>query len=297
MTHLTGDKMIHRKISNFIHFFEFIYSKKRDLYEDFNKQNGLKELIRNEKMDTFFQPIVSLCDEKTIGFEILNKPAFSEQFPTTESFYDYVGKSQDVFLVERFLRNLSIEKFAEQLKTRLEHKDQLIFLNIMPQALMDPHFRSELTIELLQKHHISPYQIVLELTEKEASVNIAHLDQLVDHYRALGFRIALDDTGSGYNSLKTLIRVKPEFIKLDKDLIRHIDKHPEQQSLVEILLEFAVQSDTNIIAEGIESKLEFQFLQRLGVPFGQGYTLGKPKETLCNGQLPLSKDYYKKRLG
>ena len=62
-------------------------------------------------------------------------------------------------------------------------------------------------------------------------------------------------------------------------------------------MEFALQSDTNIIAEGIESKLELHFLQKLGVPFGQGYALGKPKETLSNGQLPLSNKHYKKRSG
>ena len=67
-------------------------------------------------MNTFFQPIVSLNKSCTIGFEVLNRPAFSDTFPTTERFYDYVGKSQDVLLVERFLRNLSIEKFAEQEK-------------------------------------------------------------------------------------------------------------------------------------------------------------------------------------
>lgn len=289
--------MNYRKISNFIHFLEFFYSKKQDLYEEFNKQNELKELIQNGKMNTLFQPIISLNEGCTIGFEILNRPVFSKQFPTTDSFYNYVGKSQDVFLVERFLRNLSIEKFSKQVETLHVHKDQLIFLNILPQALMDPNFRSDLSIEFLQKHRISPYQIVLELTEQEAFDNITHLEHLIDHYRSQGFRIALDDIGSGYNSLKTLVRVKPDFIKLDKELIRNIDKHPEKQNLVEILMEFASQSDTNIIAEGIESKHELHFLQKRGVPLGQGYVLGKPLETLSKGQLPLSNKYYKKRLG
>ena len=118
---------------------------------------------------------------------------------------------------------------------------------------MDPKFRNGLTVEVLQKYQISPYQIVLELTEKEATTNIAHFDQLIDHYRLQGFRIAVDDAGTGYNSLKTLVSVKPEFIKLDKSLIRNIEKHPEQQNFVELLLEFAGQTDTIVIAEGIES--------------------------------------------
>ena len=74
------------------------------------------------------------------------------------------------------------------------------------------------------------------------------MKRAIEHYQQQGFRIAIDDAGTGYNSLQTLVRVKPEFIKLDKSLIRNIDKHPKQQYLVELLLEFALQSDTSIIA-------------------------------------------------
>lgn len=289
--------MLHKKIFNFIHFLEFLYTKKSSLYQEFNKQKELKELIQQERMDTFFQPIVSLDEGYTLGFEILNRPIDSVQFPTTDTFYEYVGKNKDVFLVEGFIRNLSFKKFAEQVQSLQNHKDQLIFLNILPQVLMDPHFRSGLTIELLQEHQISPYQIVLELTEIEAATNITHFDRLVDHYRAQGFRIAVDDAGTGYNSLKTLVSVKPEFIKLDKSLIRKIERHPEQQNLVELLLEFAGHSDTIVIAEGIENLAEFDFLQKLGVHYGQGYALGKPKNNLYDGHLPLKNECYTKKLG
>ncbi len=275
----------------------FYILKKETLYKEYNKKIELKEIIQKRKINTFFQPIVSLNEGYTIGFESLNRPVNSIQFPTTDSFYEYVGKSKDIFLAEGLIRNHSLENFSEQVRLHQNHKDQLIFLNILPQVLMDPKFRNGLTVEVLQKYQISPYQIVLELTEKEATTNIAHFDQLIDHYRLQGFRIAVDDAGTGYNSLKTLVSVKPEFIKLDKSLIRNIEKHPEQQNLVELLLEFAGQTDTIVIAEGIESVSELDFLQKLGVHYGQGYVLGKPKNTLCNGKLPLQNEYYKRKLG
>ena len=90
--------------------------------------------------------------------------------------------------------------------------------------------------------------------------------------------------------------MKPEFIKLDKSLIRNIDKHPKQQYLVELLLEFALQSDTSIIAEGIETVAELRFLKKLGIHLGQGYALGKPMPQLYDGHLPRIKTYYSKKI-
>ncbi|MCM2535999.1 EAL domain-containing protein [Neobacillus pocheonensis] len=111
--------------------------------------------------------------------------------------------------------------------------------------------------------------------------------KMIEHYRRQGFRIAVDDAGTGYNSLKTLIYLKPEFIKIDKALIRNIEQNPSQQHLVELLLEFALQSETVVIAEGIETLAELRFLKNLGVHMGQGYAIGKPMPILKHGRLPL----------
>ena len=251
--------------------------------------------MQTEKIQTVFQPIVSLTEGSTIGFEILNRPQSTLLFPTTENFYDYVGKSSEVSMVERFLRNLSFERFAQQVKNSQDHKNQLVFLNIQPQVLADPSYQSGITLELLARHNLSPFQIVLELTEKEAIVNHDQFERAIEHYRQQGFRIAVDDAGTGYNSLQTLICVKPEFIKIDKSLIKNIDKHPEQQHLVELLLEFAYQSDTSIIAEGIETLAELRFLKKLGIHMGQGYALGKPRSELYNGNFPVSNPIVRKQ--
>lgn len=272
---------------NLIRFFGFVHSRWSTLQVEFNKQKELQGLMQKEKVHTFFQPILSLEKGTTIGFEVLNRPETSPYFPTTEQFYDYVSKSSDVFMVERFLRNLSFERFSEQIKTSPIHKNHLVFLNIQSQVLADPSYQSGITLELLTKHKLSPYQIVLELTEKEAVLNKDLFEKMINHYRLQGFRIAVDDVGTGYNSLQTLVSVKPEFIKLDKSLIRNIDKHLEKQHLVELLLEFSLQSDTTIIAEGIESLSELRFLRSLGIHLGQGYALGKPMDYLSDGCIPI----------
>jgi EAL domain-containing protein (putative c-di-GMP-specific phosphodiesterase class I) len=274
-----------KKIINFI---TYLSSKRRDLYQDFLKEEELRELISPEKVSTFFQPILSLKEGSTIGFEVLNRPHKTMNFSTTEQFYEFISQSSDVFQVERFFRGLSLERYAEQINHSIFYKDQLVFLNINPQVLADPSFRSGITLELLSNHHLTPNQIVLEVTEKAAVINYHQFERIIDHYRQQGFRIAVDDAGTGYNSLQTLVYLKPEFIKIDKCLVQNISRHPEKQKLVELLCDYAFQCQTQVIAEGIETIEDLELLMQLGVHFGQGYVLGRPKPELLNGHLPLS---------
>ncbi|MDQ0216340.1 EAL domain-containing protein (putative c-di-GMP-specific phosphodiesterase class I) [Oikeobacillus pervagus] len=276
------------RIYAWIKFLRFLISKRDHLYQEFQKEEQLLDLLQKENVKTAFQPILSLEEGSTVGFEILNRPEQTDFFPTTDVFYDYVGQSGNVFITECFLRNLSLERFSEKKQNYKMEIQPLVFLNIQPQALTDPSYQSGITLELLVKHNLSPNQVVLELTERESVANYVQFEKIIDHYRKQGFRIAVDDAGTGYNSLQTLIYLKPEFIKLDKSLIRNVHQKLEQQHLVELLLEFAFQSGTKIIAEGIETESELLFLKKLGVHYGQGYLLGKPKPDLLDGHMPFS---------
>ena len=275
------------QITNLVKYVRYLHKHHHHFSQEFIKSEEFKGLIQKQKITTVFQPILSLTENETLGFEILNRPEPTTFFPTTDKFYDYVGQSETVFMVEAFLRDLSLERYSEQVKYTQNHDEKLVFLNIQPQVLADSTYRSGKTLELLSMYNLSPSQIVLELTEKEAVIDYSRFEKIIDNYRQQGFRVAVDDAGTGYNSLKTLVYLKPEFIKIDKSLIRNIHSNPAQQHLVELLLEFAAQSKTDVIAEGIETLLELTFLQELGVSYGQGYALGKPNSLLSNGQLPL----------
>lgn len=274
-------------MSSAIEFIHYLNENQKTLYADSRKDKEVKELMIRENFSTAFQPIVSLTGGQTIGFEVLNRPKNSMQFPTTEDFYSYIGKSNNVFQIEAFLRNLSLRRYSEQALKGQNTEHGLIFLNIQPQVLTDPAYQSGKTLDLLEKYGISPTRVVLELTEKEAVSDYLSFEKTIDNYRNQGFRIAIDDAGTGYNSLKTIISLKPEFIKLDKFLIRDIHRQPAQQQLVELLLEFSMQADTYIIAEGIESSMELQFLKKLGIHFGQGYALGRPDALLKKGTIEI----------
>jgi EAL domain-containing protein (putative c-di-GMP-specific phosphodiesterase class I) len=275
-------KKLHKMISYLI----YLYKNRKRLYKESCQYNEMLNIMDNGKISTYFQPIVCLGTGKTLGFEILNRPWKTSIFPNVELFYDFIGKSGQVFLFEKLLRKISLKRHHNQVKKMPEFKDQLIFLNILPQVLADPSYKPGETIELLKQYHFSPDQIVLELTEKEAVADYDQFIKVIDHYKKQGFRLAVDDAGTGYNSLKTLIKLKPDFIKLDKCLIRGIHSEISQRHLVEMLLDFAEKSGVKVIAEGIETEEELFQLQQLGVHYGQGFKIGRPQPQLDYGKIP-----------
>ena len=210
-----------------------------------------------------------------------------DNHPNTEYFYDFIGQTDHVFSFECFCRNLSLRRFIDRLTEEKRQGTPLIFINIHPNVLLDTSYHSGETLQLLNELGIEPRQVVFELTEKSAVTDFALFEKVLSNYRSQGFRIAIDDVGSGYNSLKTLIYLKPEFIKLDRSLIQNIDQNIEQQQLVSLIMEYAKQSFTKVIAEGIETINELKFIREHGVHYGQGYALGKPNEEVIPGKMPL----------
>jgi len=119
-------------------------------------------------------------------------------------------------------------------------------------------------------------RMVLEVTEH---VEVADYDTLVDGLdilRTSGCRIAVDDAGAGYSSLRHILRLRPDYIKLDMTLTRGIDTDGDRRALASSLLTFAREVSATVIAEGIETPAELDTLRGLGATLGQGYLLARP---------------------
>jgi EAL domain-containing protein (putative c-di-GMP-specific phosphodiesterase class I) len=128
-------------------------------------------------------------------------------------------------------------------------------------------------IDVLQPH---AGRIVVEITEHERVEDYALLGSALDHLRMLGARIAIDDAGAGFASLRHTLQLSPDIIKVDISLTRDIDKDRAKRALASALISFADEMGMSIVAEGIETKTELATLLELGVPFGQGFYLAKP---------------------
>jgi EAL domain-containing protein (putative c-di-GMP-specific phosphodiesterase class I) len=263
-------------INELISYMIFSIKKHKSGIEDFFRYSELIKIMKNGNLTTFFQPVIELESNKIVGYEALNRPPVSKFFPSTDTFYDYLGNTNQVFLFELFCRNTSLKSYSSNLKEVPTKNEKLLFLNIHPEVLLDSNVKIDETIQMLKEFDLQPHQIVFELTEKKAVNDYKLFGKVLNNYRSQGFRLAIDDAGSGYNSLKSLVHLKPEFIKLDRSLIHEIVQNEAQQKIVSILLNFANQSNSSVIAEGIEHQEDLLFLKQLGIHFGQGYALGKP---------------------
>ncbi|MEZ4272506.1 MAG: EAL domain-containing protein [Myxococcota bacterium] len=110
-------------------------------------------------------------------------------------------------------------------------------------------------------------------------VSVLHLDawqNAIAAVRNVGYRLALDDLGAGYNSLSLLAELDPAFIKIDMSIVRNIDTSAAKQRLVELLVRFAAVSECGLIAEGVETENEAKVLIEAGAPLLQGYHFGRP---------------------
>jgi len=151
-----------------------------------------------------------------------------------------------------------------------------LFVNFFPTVVYDPVHCLATTRVAMRETGIQPAQIVFEVVESEHILDRQHLLDILTYYRKEGFRVALDDLGSGYSSLNLLVALRPDFVKLDIELVRGAATDPLRRALVEALVRTAQESGIQVIAEGVETVATARVLTDVGVELMQGYLFGRP---------------------
>ncbi len=118
--------------------------------------------------------------------------------------------------------------------------------------------------------------VMIELTEHERVEDYEGLEAALNELRRLGIRLAIDDAGAGYSSLRHILALDPDIIKLDISITRDIDKDRRRRALARGLVAFAEEMESAIVAEGIETQAELDTMLELNVHFGQGFFLARP---------------------
>jgi EAL domain-containing protein (putative c-di-GMP-specific phosphodiesterase class I) len=128
-------------------------------------------------------------------------------------------------------------------------------------------------------------RLVIEVTEHAPVHDYDALDHVLEGFRGAGGRLAVDDAGAGFASLRHILRLRPDLIKLDLALTRDIHQDRHRRALAAALRSFAAELGADIVAEGIEQHAELAALAALGVRYGQGYHLGRPAPLPAAAQL------------
>jgi EAL domain-containing protein (putative c-di-GMP-specific phosphodiesterase class I) len=158
------------------------------------------------------------------------------------------------------------------------------FVNISPEVFCAGAEHLAPVVSAIRKREIEPSQVVLEITERAPIADIEQFELAARLYSAEGFRIAIDDFGSGVNGLLTLLACKPHIIKLDMELTRGVHSHSYKQRIVRAIASLAESVNAQLIAEGVETHFELDALLEQGVRFAQGRLFGNPAACPTQGK-------------
>ena len=222
----------------------------------------IRGVLQDKTLTHVFQPIQDLNTGATVGHEALSR------FP------DPTLGGPDRWFADAFNVGLGVDLewlAATSAVTYLDTAPPEMFLTVN----MSPATVMHLVENELCQPALWP-RIVIELTEQVPVEDYPALQRALAPMRSQGARLSADDLSSGYAGFRHLLRLQPDIIKLDISLIAGINRNHEQQALTRALLTFAYEVGAQVIAEGIEEPAELNTLQDLGVPWGQGYLIGRP---------------------
>jgi EAL domain-containing protein (putative c-di-GMP-specific phosphodiesterase class I) len=154
--------------------------------------------------------------------------------------------------------------------------DMCVFINFSPAAIIDPIAHLDSTVRAIEEVGLPRERVVFEVVEADRFADAALLDAVLAGYKSAGFRVALDDLGAGWSTLNLVHRLRPDFIKLDRELIRGVHQDPVKALIAGKLLEIGRGMGIGTIVEGIEEPEELAWVREHGADFVQGFLLGRP---------------------
>lgn len=242
--------------------------------------NELNKILKDKSITTLYQPIVNLKNGEVIGYEALSRGPLNSPLFFPDKLFETAKDFDLIWDLEQLCRMKALENSYGL------DKNKYLFLNVDPLIIKDSKFKQGFTKEFLAKHNITPESVIFEITEKTSISDYKNFKNVINNYVEQGYKIAIDDIGSGYSGLTTLSEIRPHFIKIDIELIRNIDKDTFKQALIKTFVTLSENTNMKLIAEGIETEAELRTLISLNVYAGQGFFLQKPSPIF--NEIPLN---------
>jgi EAL domain-containing protein (putative c-di-GMP-specific phosphodiesterase class I) len=222
-----------------------------------------------------FQPIVDLHERRIVGHEALVRGP------------DGAGAAQvlaQVTPATLYAFDQACRVKAIELASRLGMAGQLS-INFLPNAVYEPRACIRATLEAAARSGFDPRRLTFEVVESEALAEPAHLRRIVQEYRRQGFAVALDDFGTCYSGLARLADLRPDIVKLDRELVRDCDRDTLRLAIVASVIALGRSIGTRIVLEGVERTGEAEALRAVGGRYMQGFLFAKPRfEAICTDQ-------------
>ena len=233
--------------------------------------NRLREMVRTRAIKMVYQPIVRLTDLRIAAYEALTRGLYPE-LSQPQLMFDVAEESKQVLPLSRLCREKALEYLPKL------DAGKLLFLNFHPDDFLDEQLMLGSPEEPI--FAVDPKRIVIEVTERLALKDPKKLKETVDFLKKTGFRIAIDDLGSGYTSFSLIASLDPDFIKFDMSLVRGIEISSTKQALLKTLSQFTRDIGATSVAEGVETQEELDVVREFKCDLCQGFYFSKPQDHL-----------------
>ncbi len=227
----------------------------------------LKGVIGRRRLTAAFQPVRSLPDGRIHGYEALIRGPHGSALERPSVLFAVAHENE--MGVE--LETLCLETIFKSLPRAVN--SGRLFVNASSQLLRHPIFLDERNLKAINRSHTD---VVVEISEKEMVGDYSSFAEIVRRIRGSKLQIAIDDAGSGYSGLETILNLRPDYIKVADSLVRNLEGDPIKREIIASLAAIGSRIGAIVIAEGIEREEERNALVDLGIPFGQGFLLGRP---------------------
>ncbi len=230
---------------------------------------GCRSPRRDFAIAMAFQPIVDIETGRPFAFEALVRGS------NGESAAEVLGgvTPDNRYAFDQQCRVAAIEGAVA---AGILDTDARLSINFLPNAVYSPLACIQLTLKTARATGFPPDRLIFEFTENEEMADTAHVRNIVDSYRKMGFGTAIDDFGAGHAGLGLLAKFQTDYIKLDMELVRGIDASMPRRMIVDGVIRIADALGITVIAEGIETIGEYDALRASGIRHIQGYLLARP---------------------
>jgi len=241
--------------------------------------SDIQDALKRDEFQLYYQPIVSIMDNQVVGFEALirwDHPEYGLMLPT--KFLDIAENTDQILAIGIW----SFERICRDFKTLFEEthnssKQASLFvsINLSTRQLAKAEHVGQFT-DILQGAGVDPNCIRLEISEKLLSDQLKHAQMVLSALRGQGFRLLLDNFGTGNSSLSHLQKFPIEIIKIDQSLISHVLSDHDSMQIVKASIGLAKALEMEVVAEGVESIGVFEQLVKMDCTYAQGYYISRP---------------------
>lgn len=232
--------------------------------------------VEERKIVPFFQPILDIPARRVVGYEVLSRLESDGRLMRADEFVEIAEK---IGVIHR-LDCLVIEQALDQI--RHQPDDVRVFFNLSPRALVLSEFARSLR-SIVAASGVAPERIVFEITERDTVKNLALLERFINDLKLDGFKLAIDDFGSGFSSFHYLRAFPVDFLKVEGDFVMNMLSSHRDRAFVQSMRSLAHELGIQVVAEFVENAEVLEELARMGVDLAQGYFVGRPERSPQQG--------------